>query len=88
MLWWWMFPYKRQCIFVTFWKIVKIQNYLNYLENNMLNESLKVAVYIKINVNRIYEVFWLQNQISGTWFKQQLIREINRQNIHTKLQHL
>ncbi len=23
-------------------------NYVNYLENNILNESLKVAVYIKI----------------------------------------
>ncbi len=31
--------------------------YVNYLENNLLNESLKVAVYVKININRIYAVF-------------------------------
>ncbi len=32
-------------------------NYENYLENNILNESSKVAVRIKTNINYIYRVF-------------------------------
>ncbi len=43
--------------FYNFLKNCEDLNYVNYLENNMLKESLKVAVCIKININRIYEVF-------------------------------
>ncbi len=87
MVWRWMFPYKR-VYFYHFLKNRENSNYLNYLENSILNESLKVAVYIKININRLCEVILHQNKTPRTWFfkqaKQQLISKINREHPSAK----
>ncbi len=52
--------------FCHFLKNCENSNYVNYLENNILNENLKVAVHIKISTYHIYEIFWLQNQTPWT----------------------
>ncbi len=49
--------------FCHFLKSLANLNYVNYLENN-LNESLKVAEYIKVNINRIYQVSILTSKSS------------------------
>ncbi len=47
----------RDNAFLHFLKNSENSNYVNFLENNIVNESLKVAVCIKININHNYEVF-------------------------------
>ncbi len=63
--------------FCYFLKTRENSNYVNYLENNIFNESSRVAVYIQISTNCFYEVFWHQNQTPWTWlFKRKILKLI------------
>ncbi len=62
--------------------------WLVYLNWDTLYIKWSVEGYCihKNKYKRIYKVFWLQNQTPKPWFfKADLIREINEENIHAKL---